>query len=106
LTGLSPTPCRSDAARRLEARGVNAPDRVRPARIIVGYPVFAFAGYWAIALFSGNTFDRSVEASMTSIFVIGPIGAVVGLVAGLMLAAALSRKPAPQSDRSGRTHGG
>jgi uncharacterized membrane protein YcjF (UPF0283 family) len=74
--------------------------------LFVGYPVFAFAGYWAIALFSGNTFDRSVEASMTSIFVIGPIGAVVGLVAALMLAAALSRKPAPQSDRSGRTHGG
>jgi len=37
--------------------------------LFVGYPVFAFAGYWAIALFSGNTFDRSVEASMTSIFV-------------------------------------
>jgi hypothetical protein len=66
--------------------------------LFVGYPVFAFAGYWAIALFSGNNFDRSVEASMTSIFVIGPVGAVVGLIAGLLLAAAL-RKPVAPSDK-------
>ena len=31
--------------------------------LLVGYPVFAFAGYWAIALFSSNGFDRSVEAA-------------------------------------------
>jgi len=53
--------------------------------LLVGYPVFAFAGYWAIQLFSGNTFDRSMEASMTAVFAIGPFGAVVGLVAGLIL---------------------
>jgi hypothetical protein len=28
--------------------------------LLVGYPIFAFAGYWAIALFSSNGFDRSV----------------------------------------------
>jgi hypothetical protein len=54
--------------------------------LLIGYPVFAFAGYWAIQLFSGNAFDRSMEASMTAVFAIGPLGAVVGLVAGMMMA--------------------
>jgi hypothetical protein len=51
----------------------------------VGYLVFAFAGYWAIELFSDNAFDRSLEASMTAIFVIGPAGAIFGLITGLIL---------------------
>jgi hypothetical protein len=53
--------------------------------MVVGYPLFAFAGYGAIALFSGNHFDGSVEASMTAAFVIGPIGAIIGLIAGALL---------------------
>ena len=53
--------------------------------LLIGYPIFAFVGYWIIQLFSGNTFDRSVEASMTALFAIGPLGAVVGLVAGMIL---------------------
>jgi len=53
--------------------------------LTIGYAVFAFAGYWGIALFSGNGFDRSVEASMTAFFFAGPIGAVVGVVTGLLL---------------------
>jgi hypothetical protein len=52
--------------------------------IIVGYPVFAFLGYWAIILLSNNHFDKSVEASMTAAFALGPAGAVVGLVAGII----------------------
>jgi len=52
--------------------------------LVIGYPVFAFAGFWAISLFSSNGFDRSVEASMTAVFAIGPAGAVVGLIAGLI----------------------
>jgi hypothetical protein len=59
--------------------------------LLVGYPLFAFAGYWAIALFSNNGFDRSVEASMTAVFAIGPAGAVVGLVAGLIVGGAKRR---------------
>ncbi len=59
--------------------------------LLIGYPIFAFAGYWIIQLSSGNTFDRSLEASMTAVFAIGPLGAVVGLVAGMILA---SRRPA------------
>jgi hypothetical protein len=53
--------------------------------LLIGYPIFAFAGYWVIQLASGNTFDRSLEASMTAVFAIGPLGAVVGLVAGLIV---------------------
>lgn len=60
--------------------------------MLIGYPVFAFIGYWMIQLFSGNTFDRSMEADMTAVFAIGPLGAVVGLVAGLVLAG-LKRGP-------------
>jgi hypothetical protein len=53
--------------------------------LLIGYPLFAFAGYWAIGLFSNNHFDGSVEASMTAAFVFGPAGAVVGLVVGAIL---------------------
>ncbi len=53
--------------------------------MVIGYPVAAFGGYWVIELLSGNHFDRSLKASMTAAFVIGPIGAVIGLVAGLIL---------------------
>jgi hypothetical protein len=53
--------------------------------VLIGYPVFAFAGYLAIALFSNNHFDVGVEASMTAAFVFGPAGAVIGLVTGLIL---------------------
>jgi hypothetical protein len=52
---------------------------------LIGYPIFAFVGYWMIQLFSGNTFDRSVEASMTALFAIGPLGALVGFVAGMIV---------------------
>jgi hypothetical protein len=54
----------------------------------IGYGVFAFVGYWAIALLSGNHFDRSVEVSMTALFVIGPAGAMVRLIVGLILGGA------------------
>jgi hypothetical protein len=52
--------------------------------MLIGYPVFAFAGYWAVGLFSSNHFDGNVEASMTAAFVFGPAGAIIGLVAGTM----------------------
>jgi hypothetical protein len=50
----------------------------------VGYLVFAFVGYWTIQLLSSNAFDRSLEASMTAAFAIGPAGAIIGFVAGLV----------------------
>jgi hypothetical protein len=60
--------------------------------LLIGYPVFAVAGYWAIGLFSHNRFDGSVEASMTAAFVFGPAGALIGLIAGAMFG-----KPKPAS---------
>jgi hypothetical protein len=41
-----------------------------------------------IELFSDNAFDRSLEANMTSVFVIGPGGAIIGFIAGLVLGGA------------------
>jgi hypothetical protein len=52
---------------------------------IGGYLVAAFAGYFLIEWFSSNTHDRSVEAAMTSAFVLGPLGAVVGFIVGFIL---------------------
>jgi hypothetical protein len=60
--------------------------------LLIGYPVFAVAGYWAIGLLSHNHFDGSVEASMTAAFVFGPAGGLIGLIAGAMLG-----KPKPAS---------
>ena len=51
---------------------------------VCGYFVAAFAGYWLIGWFSANPYDRSVEASMTSIFVIGPLGAIVAFIVGFV----------------------
>lgn len=56
--------------------------------LVAGYVVAAFVGYWAIAIFSTNGFDRSLEASMTSMFAIGPAGAVVGLILGVIFGGA------------------
>jgi hypothetical protein len=51
---------------------------------ICGYVLAAFAGYYLIGWLSSNTHDRAVEAAMTSVFVIGPVGAVLALVAGML----------------------
>jgi hypothetical protein len=56
--------------------------------LVVGYLVAALAGDWAIATFSGNMHDRSLEAITTAVFVIGPAGAIVGAVAGFVLSRA------------------
>jgi hypothetical protein len=53
--------------------------------LVVGYSLFAFVGYWAIELFSGNNHDRDIEALMSAAFAFGPIGAVIGLVTGAIV---------------------
>ena len=50
-----------------------------------GYILFTFVGYFLIDWFSSNVHDRSVEAAMTSAFVVGPLGVVVGFVVGFIL---------------------
>ena len=56
---------------------------------IVGYVIVAFLSYYLIGKFSSNGHDRSVEASMTSIFVYGPIGFIVSFVGGYIWAKTL-----------------
>jgi hypothetical protein len=51
---------------------------------VAGYIVGAVAGYFLVLQFSSNGHDRSVEAAMTCIFVLGPLGAVVRLITGLI----------------------
>ena len=53
--------------------------------MLIGYPLFAFGGYWVVDLFSPNNFDRSVEAAMTAAFAFGPLGAIVGIIIGALL---------------------
>ena len=53
---------------------------------IVGYVIIAFLSYYLIGKFSSNGHDRGVEASMTSIFVYGPIGFIVSFVGGYIWA--------------------
>lgn len=49
-----------------------------------GYFAAAAAGYFLIGAFSSNVHDRELEAAMTGAFVIGPLGAVLGFIVGLV----------------------
>jgi hypothetical protein len=49
-----------------------------------GYLLGALVGYFLIATSSSNTHDRSVEAAMTAAFVVGPFGAVLAFVVGVV----------------------
>ncbi|WP_149242132.1 hypothetical protein [Dyadobacter sp. 32] len=53
---------------------------------IAGYLIFAVSSYYLVGLLSSNRQDKSVEASMTSIFVWGPIGLIIGFVIGFIWA--------------------
>lgn len=50
---------------------------------VAGYLVAAPLGYGLVTQLSSNTHDRSVEAAMTAVFVLGPAGGLAGLLAGL-----------------------
>lgn len=53
---------------------------------IVGYVIVAFIGYFLILKLSSNGHDRKLEASMTSVFVLGPLGAILFFIAGYIWA--------------------
>ena len=53
---------------------------------VVGYVLVAFLSYFLISKFSTNGHDRSVEASMSSIFIYGPIGFILAFIAGYIWA--------------------
>lgn len=63
---------------------------------LIGCIVAAIASYFLILEFSSNTHDRSLEASTTSLFFSGPIGAVIGFVAGVALG---GRRPGKASNK-------
>jgi hypothetical protein len=62
---------------------------------VLAYVVFAVVGYFLILWLSSNMHDRSVEAVMTSAFFIGPIGALCGIVAGIVFGGRRRRPPEP-----------
>ncbi len=62
-----------------------------------GYVVAALVGFFLIDWLSSNTHDRSVEAAMTSAFVLGPLGAVVAFVAGVLLGGRASAGGSPKA---------
>jgi len=49
---------------------------------VPSYLVGAFWGGYLLYLVSSNSHDRSLEASMTGAFVLGPLAAVVGFIVG------------------------
>jgi hypothetical protein len=51
---------------------------------LLGYVLGAAGGGVLISLFSANTHDKSVEAAMTGAFVVGPLMAAVGFLAGFL----------------------
>lgn len=53
--------------------------------LCLGYAAGAAAGFALVALASGNTHDKSVETVMTGFFVTGPMGAILGLAAALLM---------------------
>jgi hypothetical protein len=53
--------------------------------LICGYILGAVAGYAIVTRASANTHDKTIEAAMTGAFVSGPLGAITGAVAGLLL---------------------
>jgi hypothetical protein len=64
---------------------------------VAGYILAAFAGYFLVQQLSSNMHDRSVEAAMTSIFFLGPIGAVIGFVGGFIRGGRRSGDAVPRS---------
>ncbi len=54
--------------------------------LMIGYAAGAALGFGAVHTFSGNIYDRDLEAVMTAAFATGPLGAALGVAAGLWLA--------------------
>ncbi|MFZ4703194.1 MAG: hypothetical protein ACOYMG_24385 [Candidatus Methylumidiphilus sp.] len=60
---------------------------------LIGFILAGIASYFLIMELSPNMHDRSVEASMTGIFFFGPIGAILGFVAGAIWSGPRASKP-------------
>jgi hypothetical protein len=64
---------------------------------VAAFIAAAIVSYFLIQQLSSNVHDLSVEAAMTSVFFFGPIGALVGLVAGAIFG---GRRPAEPADKT------
>lgn len=53
--------------------------------LALGYLAGALLGALTVQLLSSNTHDRSQELAMTALLVTGPLGALIGLIAGVVL---------------------
>lgn len=47
---------------------------------VAAYVIAAVGGYFIIMKLSTNTHDKSMEASMTGAFVLGPIAAIIAFI--------------------------
>lgn len=70
---------------------------------IAGFVLFALCGYAAVQLLSSNAHDRAVEAAMTALFVAGPLGGVVGAIAGARFSRRAQPEPAAQEGQRDTT---
>lgn len=52
--------------------------------LVAGYVLGALIGWALISLLSGNRHDKALEAVMTAAFATGPLGAIVGAIAGAL----------------------
>jgi hypothetical protein len=64
---------------------------------VPGYLLGALGGGYLLYLVSGNQHDRSLEASMTGAFVLGPLVALFAFVVG-----AVRARPAPTTNERER----
>jgi hypothetical protein len=51
---------------------------------VAAYLAAAVVGYFLITKLSANSHDRSMEASMTAAFVLGPIAAIIAFIAAYL----------------------
>ena len=47
---------------------------------VAAYLIAAVGGYYLITELSSNTHDKSMEASMTAAFVLGPVAAIIAFI--------------------------
>ena len=52
--------------------------------VFIGFILGIFFGSLIVALFLGNSHDMAMEVGMTAFFTTGPIGAIIGLIVGIM----------------------
>lgn len=65
--------------------------------VLIGYGGGALLGAGLVALASANTHDKSQEVVTTALLIAGPIGALIGLVAGLLRKQRRQHGPSPPS---------